>query len=312
MKNEKFLRGVGEIDDRILQRYDEIEKRMAAPKPNRSHLIRWGSVAACLCIIFTSVFLIQRRNDLNGGGSIDVVGDSEKITGAGTIGSSEKKTEAVTDGGSYPMPQFVFETYNANEYETFSKSPNLPFALFSLDAFEIFGEFYYFYTWDGVKTISDFDLTYLYQFDQLSTRIKINSRGSYSDYLKYFGDICIEDEDMPENLYINPNTYWFRNSENELVFEAYYQKYNISSDDKCIHFKVNDNIVLRYLKLYDNPTVIFWYGDYVIELSFESGDGMDNGYDLICSNTIIKSLLTKSTAPQAAEALYNLWKDALK
>ena len=157
MKNKRFMQAMGEIDDRLLTRYERIEKRMAAPKPNRSHIIRWASLAACLCIIFTSVFLIQRRNDLNGGGSIDVVGDSEKITGAGTIGSSEKKTEAVTDGGSYPMPQFVFETSNANEYETFSKSPNLPFALFSLDAFEIFGEFYYFYTWDGVKTISDFD-----------------------------------------------------------------------------------------------------------------------------------------------------------
>ena len=85
MKNEKFLRGMGEIDDRILQRYDEIERRMAEPKPNRSHLVRWASLAACLCIIFTSVFFLQQKYGSDENPSVDVgVDGSEKITEVGT------------------------------------------------------------------------------------------------------------------------------------------------------------------------------------------------------------------------------------
>lgn len=209
----------------------------------------------------------------------------------------------------------VFHTVDENEYKTFSQSKDVPFSIFSLDLFECFGTFKRFITYSGVTSRSEFDLTYTYQDEQIVTQVRAYSKDTYLNAsTAHYGEIYIENADMPENLSMDPTLYWLRISENELVETAYYQKYDIDSDDKYIHFKINDNIILRYrlASVEDSLTVIFLYEDHVMMLDFDVGEAMKNPFELTCTNPTVKSLLTKSTSQDAAEELYNLWKDALK
>lgn len=304
MKNKRFIQAMNEIDDSLLTRYEAVEQKMSRQKAHKSIWIRWGSVAACLCIIFTSVFFLQRKNGNNAVPSIDV-GGSEKITQTGTTGGY------IADEFPMPPPP-IFETKSADEYESFAQSKELPFTLFPISAFECFGTFNGFETY-GIDSHSDFDLKYLYQFEQMFAGVNVVSKGTYyskEKYLRLFGDIYIEAEDMPENLYMNPQLYWFRHSEDERVFEAYIEKYKI--DDRYVHFKVTENVVLRYREWEDIPRVIFWFDDYVMELSFGPEYSIMEEYDLVGVTPTVKDLLTKSTAQKTAEELYALWKDALK
>ena len=303
MKNEKFLRGMGEIDDSLLARYEAVEQKLSRQKAYKNVWIRWGSVAACLCIIFTSVFFLQRKNGNDVMSSLDV-------------DSSEQITEGEITNGyiADEIPTPIFETKSADEYATFAQSKELPFTLFPINAFACFGTFSNFETY-GIDSHSDFDLTYLYQFEQMFAGVKVVSKGTYyskEEYLRWFGDIYIEAEDMPENLYMNPQLYWLRHSEDERVFEAYLEKYNIGSDDRYVHFKVTENVVLRYMGWEESPCVIFWFDDYVMELSFGPEYSIMEEYDLVGVTPTVKDLLTKSTAKETAEELYALWKDALK
>ena len=320
MKNKRFLRAMGEIDDRLLERYEKIEQNLPRKKAYKSVWIKYASLAACLCIIFTSVFLLQRERGFGGDTPAIVGSNSETYTQAGTIGGvNERPTQAGTTSGyiadELPKPPPpIFETKNPDEYENFLRSEECSVNLFSLDIFECFGEFSFFETYN-VTSFSNFSATYRYQFDKLDTWIRVGSREVYfndSDYSNHYGDIYIEDEDMPENLRVDPRTHWFRNSENELVEAAYYQKYNIGLDDRYVHFKVTENVVLRYREWEASPRVIFWFDDYVMELSFGPEYSIMEAYDLVGVTPTVKDLLTKSTAKATAEALYNLWKDALK
>lgn len=318
MKNKRFIQAMGEIDDRILTRYEAVEQKMSRQKNHKSIWIKYASLAACLCIIFTSVFLLQRERGFGGDTPAIVGSNSETYTQAGTIGGvNERPTQAGTTSGDivddFPKPPPpIFETKSADEYESFAQSKELPFTLFPISAFECFGTFNGFETY-GIDSHSDFDLTYLYQFEQMFAGVNVVSKGTYfskEEYLRWFGDIYIEAEDMPENLYMNPLLYWFRHSEDERVFEAYLEKYNI--DDRYVHFKVTENVVLRYREWEKIPRVIFWFDDYVMELSFGPEYSIMEEYDLVGVTPTVKDLLTKSTAQKTAEALYNLWKDALK
>ena len=304
MKNKRFIQAMGEIDDSLLARYEAVEQKMSRQKAHKSIWIRWGSVAACLCIIFTSVFFLQRKNGNNAVPSIGVGGSEESTQGGATSGD-------IVDEFPMPPPP-IFETKSADEYESFAQSKELPFTLFPISAFECFGTFNGFETY-GIDSHSDFDLTYRYQFEQMFAGVRVGSKGTYyskEEYLRWFGDIYIEAEDMPENLYMNPLLYWFRHSEDERVFEAYLEKYKI--DDRYVHFKVTENVVLRYREWESSPRVIFWFDDYVMELSFGPEYSIMEEYDLVGVTPTVKDLLTKSTAKETAESLYNLWKDALK
>ena len=59
MKNEKLLRAIGEIDDELIAN--------AAQKPinNSNHWIKWGALAACLCILFWGFSIYQLRKPMN-------------------------------------------------------------------------------------------------------------------------------------------------------------------------------------------------------------------------------------------------------
>ena len=54
---KKFIKAVGDIDDELLERYDDIEKALV-PTKRRSHLTKIIAIAACLCIITASVFAV--------------------------------------------------------------------------------------------------------------------------------------------------------------------------------------------------------------------------------------------------------------
>ena len=52
-----FLKAVGQIDEELLERYDNIEKSFV-PKRKRTRVLRIAALAACLCLIFASVFAV--------------------------------------------------------------------------------------------------------------------------------------------------------------------------------------------------------------------------------------------------------------
>lgn len=54
---KKFIKAVGNINDELLERYDDIEKALV-PTKRRSHLTKIIAIAACLCIITASVFAV--------------------------------------------------------------------------------------------------------------------------------------------------------------------------------------------------------------------------------------------------------------
>ena len=267
-----------------------------------------------LLLFFVGLFLLSscNVNELQG-----LKSDIQKTNTleSNTQETNTQKTDTVEstvpkDDCDWVPPKPLFETKNPDEYENFLRSEECSVNLFSLDIFECFGEFSFFETYNVTSFSS---ATYRYQFDKLDTWIRVGSREVYfndSDYSNYYGDIYIADEDMPENLRVDPRTHWFRNSENELVEAAYYQKYNIGSDDKYIHFKISDNIALRYGG--KHQAMCFIFDDYVMELWFGLDEKILDGSELICTNPTIQALLTKSTSKETAEELYALWKDALK
>ncbi len=51
MKNEKLIRGIGEVDDRILERYHAIDTRLAHKHARKATAVRVTLVAACVAIL---------------------------------------------------------------------------------------------------------------------------------------------------------------------------------------------------------------------------------------------------------------------
>ena len=318
MKNKRFIQAMGEIDDSLLMRYERIEKSMAAPKPNRSHIIRWASLAACLCIIFTSVFLLQRERGFGGDTPAIVGSNSETYTQAGTIGGvNERPTQAGTTSGyiadELPKPPpLIFSTVNADAYKNFAKSKELPFKIFSLDDFACFGVFDYFSTCE-ITDYSELSMTYRFQFASISVYGK--STFNMNGYTTWYGDIYIEEEDLHSLFYLNPERQWLANSnDDESIYLAYMDKYGITSKDRCLHFKITDTVALRWhrSKLDSLPVIVFEFDDYQMEISLSPEYETQEDGALIYANSTIQALLTKSTAKETAESLYNLWKDALK
>ena len=115
MKNEKLLRGMGEIDDSLLARYETVEQKLSRQKAYKNVWIRWGSVAACLCIIFSSVFFLQQRTRNTAGSSFTAVGggESEMI-------QTEEGTNNDFVADKLPSPLYSF--LNVNDYRAFLQS----------------------------------------------------------------------------------------------------------------------------------------------------------------------------------------------
>ncbi|MBO5768120.1 MAG: hypothetical protein J6R45_03225 [Clostridia bacterium] len=54
---KKFIKAVGQIDEELLERYDNIEKSLV-PKRKRTRVLKIAALAACLCLVFASVFAV--------------------------------------------------------------------------------------------------------------------------------------------------------------------------------------------------------------------------------------------------------------
>ena len=330
MKNKRFIQAMGEIDDRLLERYEKIEQNLPRKKAYKSVWIKYASLAACLCIIFASVFLLQRERGFGGDTPAIVGSNSETYTQAGTIGGvNERPTQAGTIGGvnerptqagttsgyiadELPEPPPIFSTVNADEYKNFAKSKELPIKIFSLDDFACFGVFDYFSTCE-ITDYSELSMTYRFQFASISVYGK--STFNMNAYTTWYGDIYIEEEDLHSLFYLNPERQWLANSnDDKSIYLAYKDKYGITSKDRCLHFKITDTVALRWHRseLNSLPVIVFEFDDYQMEISLSPEYETQEDGALIYSNPTIQALLTKSTAKETAEELYALWKDALK
>ena len=263
-----------------------------------------------LFLLLVSLCLLSSCNTSN----LHNVEDGIQATDAQDDDSSSSQSTITDEIGDPPFaPDPIFETRNSNEYEMLLQSEECSWDLFSLDVLECFGDFSSFSAY-SLTDITTVDLIYRFQFEQIGTTINVTRRDFYysnDEYLSWFGDIYVEEVDMPDVYCKNPDRHWrILAQEDERIYWAYIEKYNI--DDCYIHFRVNDAIVLRWLGGNKNiPEIVFWYDDYVIELTFEPEDAIQKGWELICTNPTIRALLTPSTCREAAEELYNLWKDAL-
>ena len=123
MKNKRFIQAMGEIDDRLLERYEKIEQNLPRKKAYKSVWIKYASLAACLCIVFTSVFLLQRERGFGGDTPAIVGSNSETYTQAGTIGGvNERPTQAGTVAGG-PSDAWLGKEIPINKIQIPSLTP---------------------------------------------------------------------------------------------------------------------------------------------------------------------------------------------
>lgn len=65
MSKDNFIRGVGEVDDKILDRYEKVEEKISQRNKKNKYFIRWATVAACIALILGAIPMavwISKRN----------------------------------------------------------------------------------------------------------------------------------------------------------------------------------------------------------------------------------------------------------
>lgn len=55
MSKDKFIRGIGEVEDRIIERYDEVDKKLSHQGKKKNLWIKYLSAAACICLIVSGL-----------------------------------------------------------------------------------------------------------------------------------------------------------------------------------------------------------------------------------------------------------------
>lgn len=55
MSKDNFIRGVGEVDDKILDRYEKVEEKISQRNKKNKYFIRWATVAACIALILGAI-----------------------------------------------------------------------------------------------------------------------------------------------------------------------------------------------------------------------------------------------------------------
>ena len=51
MMHDKLIRGIGEVDDRILERYHDIDTRLARKHAKKAMALRMTAIAACMAVL---------------------------------------------------------------------------------------------------------------------------------------------------------------------------------------------------------------------------------------------------------------------
>lgn len=78
MKKETLLKGIGEVDDRILARYEQIDARLAAKHATKRHALRILAIAACAVLILCAI--VPGAMMVHPAGRAVLQGDSEALT----------------------------------------------------------------------------------------------------------------------------------------------------------------------------------------------------------------------------------------
>ncbi len=219
--------------------------------------------------------------------------------------TANASTETIISCPSSPSPTFSFHCFTKGDYENFLKNEDLSLPLFSTDSLATFGDFYSFEV-----TVYDngFDIRYEYVFEGVNTTLNVSPLTV--DENASYEVIWIEDGDVSENLYMYPLEYWIRLPD-ETIYDQLYEKYfSDTNGHRSLRYQVSENIYMQYVSQ-SHTDMIFSFDGYEIVLTFGGNrEDLKYGNNIVCPMT--KALLTKSTAPQTAEELYNLWKDALK
>ena len=78
MKHQNFIRGVGEMDDRILERYHAIDTRLARKHAGKAKMLRAVAIAACMAILVCALGPVGML--AHPAGRAVLSGDSEALT----------------------------------------------------------------------------------------------------------------------------------------------------------------------------------------------------------------------------------------
>ena len=86
MMHDKLIRGIGEVDDRILERYHDIDTRLARKHAQKAMALRITAIAACLAVLLCacaplSMLTHPAGRAVLGGDSDALVAELEKIEG---------------------------------------------------------------------------------------------------------------------------------------------------------------------------------------------------------------------------------------
>ena len=78
MKHQNFIRGVGEMDDRILERYHAIDTRLAHKHAGKTKMLRVMAIAACTAVLVCALAPVGML--AHPAGRAVLQGDSEALT----------------------------------------------------------------------------------------------------------------------------------------------------------------------------------------------------------------------------------------
>ncbi len=98
MSKRIFIKAVGNIDDELLERYDEIDQKLAIKRTHKPIILKITVVAACLCIVL-SVAFAANYNDTD----VPSVPDNDKSVASGignTASDNEKSDNGENSGNS--------------------------------------------------------------------------------------------------------------------------------------------------------------------------------------------------------------------
>lgn len=235
--------------------------------------------------------------------------------------SSQSPTETetpVTTGNEYsncpPIGPSNGSFYRFSDYQAYLESKNCELPLSDPKYLEAFGTVNRVNVWtlnssDDFRV--EFECTYRENDDRNDIWVEFYSISRFQLLEDRFSESAMLDAaDIGEILQGNVMMYWIRAYESEEESGALIEKY-YPNGTVPLRYQISDQIFVYYQSS-DFHGIVFLFDDFVVRLVFGGFTGHDYHFQLpqsiVCPAT--RALLTKSTAPQAAEELYNLWKDA--
>ena len=257
----------------------------------------------CLIILAFSILLLFSACN---------TAEAPQVASELTIGTNEEESTMEIPGPDYYDKRlYTFE--NLGDYKAFLQKENYDLPLLELELFEAFG------TVDEIKvrnldSSDHFSVDYECSWNSESREKVYVSIRSASMFQSLYDDLAesavLDSADIGDVFSYDLVDYMIRMKTEEEA-EAFLKKYYPNGKTK-LKYPVADQVYMWYF-----PTtfygMVFLFDDCVVTLTFSEFYGWSHASlpnSMVCPTT--RDLLTKSTAPQTAEELYNLWKDALK